>query len=381
MKPVIKPDNPKFSSGPTTKFKEWSFDLLSNNLLGRSHRSIECKARLKEAIQRLKQILKIPDDYHVGILPASDTGAVETAMWTMLGYRGVDVFAWEIFGNGWVIDAVEQLKLDDLRTFVADYGELPDLSKAKSDRDIIFTWNGTTSGVKVPDADWIADDREGLTICDATSAVFAMDLPWRKLDVTTFSWQKVLGGEAQHGIMILSPRAVERLENWTPSWPIPKVFRLTKGGQFNAKIFEGVTINTPSLLCVEDLHVILNWVEKIGSLEGMIKRSMSNLNVVKDWVQRTDWIDFMALNEDHLSNTSICLCLTEPWFVDLGESDQRDVVNKMVKTLADEGVAYDINGYRSAPPSLRLWGGGTIETTDLEKLLPWIEWAYQQVKQ
>ena len=325
-------------------------------------------------------MLGIPHDYLAGIVPASDTGAFEMAMWTMLGARGVDVLAWESFGEGWLTDITRQLKLSDVRSFTAPYGEIPDLGQVDFDRDVIFTWNGTTSGVRVPDGDWIADDREGLTFCDATSALFAMEVDWQKLDVVTWSWQKALGGEAAHGMLALSPRAVERLESWTPTWPLPKIFRLTKGGKLSADIFAGSTINTPSMLAVEDHLDALAWSEKLGGLPALIERSRANLAAIEDWVSRTPWIDFLAPDPAIRSSTSICLSITDAWFVDQSPDAQNGIIKKLVRLLESEGVAYDIGSYRDAPPGLRIWGGGTVETADIKALLPWLEWGYGQLK-
>lgn len=379
-KPQTRPQTPLFSSGPTAKRPGWELKALEGALLGRSHRSKPGKAKLQEVIDRSRTLLGLPDDYHIGIVPGSDTGAVEMAMWSLLGARGVDVAAWESFGKDWVTDATSQLKLEDLRVFEADYGALPDLSRLDTDRDVIFTWNGTTSGVKVPSADWIKANRKGLTICDATSAVFAMALPWEKLDVVTYSWQKALGGEAAHGMLILSPRAVERLESHTPSWPVPKLFRLTSKGKFNAGIFEGATINTPSMLAVEDALDSLRWVESLGGGQAMIARSEKNLQAVRTWVERTAWIDFLAEDPATISNTSICLRITDPWFEALDEDARAAAVKKITTQLESEGVAYDIGAYRSAPPGFRLWGGGTVEAADLEAVLPWLDWAFAEVK-
>jgi phosphoserine aminotransferase len=370
MKPEIKPNNPCFSSGPCAKHPGFSLNNLSDAPFGRSHRSSLGKAKLKESIEKTKEILNLPSDYHVGIVPASDTGAFEMAMWSLLGQRGVDVFVWESFSKGWATDIEKQLKLDKVRVFTADYGELPDLTQADFENDIVFVWNGTTSGVKVPNGDWIPDSRSGLTLCDATSAIFAMDIPYRKLDVITYSWQKVLGGEAAHGILILSPRAVERLESYSPPWPLPKIFRLTKGGKLIEGIFKGSTINTPSMLANEDYLAALRWTEGIGGLPALIERSNSNLKVWEDFVAEHDWIDFLAKSGDIRSNTSVCFT------VDLPE----DKLKEMVSLLAEEGVAYDCNSYRDAPPGLRFWSGATIEKTDLEILTKWLEWAYEQVK-
>jgi phosphoserine aminotransferase len=313
-------------------------------------------------------------------VPASDTGAVEMALWSLLGARGVDMVAWESFGKGWVTDVVKQLKLKDVRILEADYGELPDLSNIDTNRDVVFTWNGTTSGVKVPNADWIKDDREGLTICDATSAAFAMDLPFEKLDVVTYSWQKVLGGEAAHGVLILSPRAVERLETYVPEWPLPKIFRLTKAGKLIEGIFTGATINTPSMLCVEDYIDTLDWAHSVGGLSGLIARSEASLKLLEDWVKKTDWIDFLALDDTTRSNTSVCLKFTDPWLDTLGRDAQAAIPKKVASLLEAEGVAFDIGAYRDAPPGLRIWTGATVDTSDIERLIPWLDWAYASVK-
>lgn len=380
-KPGIKPANPKFSSGPTTKRPDWSLSNLDTESLGRSHRAKQPKALLKKVIDDSKDLLGIPEDYLVAIVPASDTGAFEMAMWTMLGARGVDVLSWESFGAGWASDISSQLKLDDVRLMDAPYGELPNLSEVDAaNRDVIFTWNGTTSGVRVPDADWIPDDRQGLTFCDGTSAVFAMDLPWNKLDVVTWSWQKVLGGEAAHGMLALSPRAVERLESYTPPWPLPKIFRLVKKGKVGLDLFEGATINTPSMLAVVDQLDALTWAESIGGLKGLIARSENNLKTISDWVANTDWVDFLARDSKTISSTSICLSIVDTWFSEKSEDDQRALIKSMVALLDSEGVALDIGGYRDAPPGLRIWGGGTVESTDIEALLPWLDWAFNSLK-
>jgi len=379
-KPDTRPDNPCFSSGPCAKRPGWSPAVLQDALTGRSHRSAPGKAKLKAVIDRTKKLLGMPEDYRLGIVPASDTGAVEMALWSMLGARGVDLFAWESFGAGWVSDTVKQLKLDDTRVFEAAYGALPDLSQWDVDRDVVFTWNGTTSGVRVPDGDWIPDDRSGLTICDATSAVFAMELPWNKLDVVTWSWQKVMGGEAAHGMIALSPRAVERLETYAPPWPLPKIFRMTKGGELIEGIFRGETINTPSMVCVEDALDGLGWAEGLGGAAALVARSSSNLAVISDWVDRTDWVDFLAENADQRSSTSVCLKIVDPWFQGLDADDQSAVPKKMDKLLEETGAAYDINGYRDAPPGLRIWAGSTVETSDVKALMPWLDWAYATVK-
>ena len=379
-RPATRPQNPFFSSGPCAKRPGWSLDTLKNALLGRSHRSAAGKARLKLAIDRTRALLKLPDDYLLAIVPGSDTGAVEMALWSLLGPRGVDVLAWEAFGKNWVVDVVKQLKLGDVRVMEAAYGRLPDLTKVDFARDVIFTWNGTTSGVRVPNADWIAADRRGLTICDATSGIFAQRLDWAKLDVTTFSWQKVLGGEAAHGMLILSPRAVERLESHTPSWPLPKIFRLTKGGRLDKEIFEGATINTPSMLCVEDYLDTLSWAESIGGTEGLIARSDRNAKAVTDWVERTKWVDFLAAEAQTRSNTSVCLCVVEEEISSRPLEQQAAFAGKIARLLEKEGVAFDIGAYRDAPPGLRLWCGATVETSDLEALFPWLDWAFATLR-
>jgi len=369
MKPTVKPDNPNFSSGPCSKRPGYDVKNLSLETLGRSHRSTLGKAVLGRACDDTAELLGLPEGYRVGIVPASDTGAVEMALWSLLGTRPVDVFAWESFGKGWLSDLTQQLKLENLHEYTAEYGDLPDLTQAQPDHDIVFTWNGTTSGVKVPNGNWISDDREGLTICDATSAVFAMPLPWEKLDVVTYSWQKVLGGEGAHGMLILSPRAVDRLENYTPPWPLPKIFRLTKGGKLIEGVFRGATINTPSMLCVADYLDTLDWVRRIGGLQKTIERSERNLGVIERFVQDNDWVHFLAKDKSQRSSTSVCLTL------DLED----DKVKALVALLAGEGVAYDIGAYRDAPAGLRIWCGATVEEQDLELLMPWLEWAYEQV--
>ncbi|ABD80594.1 phosphoserine transaminase [Saccharophagus degradans] len=369
MQPQSKPNNPNFSSGPCSKRPGYDVSALQLDTLGRSHRSSLGKEVLARACSLTAELLGLPEGYRVGIVPGSDTGAVEMAMWSMLGQRGVDVLAWESFGSGWVTDIIKQLKLDNVRVMEADYGLLPNLAEVNFANDVVFTWNGTTSGVKVPNGDWIADDREGLTICDATSAVFAMDLPWEKLDVVTYSWQKVLGGEGAHGMLILSPRAVERLESYTPSWPMPKLFRMTKGGKLVEGIFRGETINTPSMLAVADYVDALEWVQSIGGVSEAIKRSEANLAVIEKFVAENDWINFLAASKETLSNTSVCLTLK-------ADADQ---VKAFVKLLDKEGVAYDIGAYRDAPAGIRIWCGATVESADLEALMPWMTWAYQQV--
>lgn len=380
MKPTVKPNNPCFSSGPCAKRPGWSLDALKDAAIGRSHRSKVGKEKLQDVIERTRSILGIPEDYQIGIVPGSDTGAVEMALWCLLGERGVDVCAWESFGDGWVSDVQKQLKLDDIRTFKVDYGQLPDFSVVNTHRDVVFTWNGTTSGVKVPNGDWIDAKRSGLTICDATSAVFAMDLPWDKLDVTTWSWQKVLGGEGAHGMLVLSPRAVKRLETYSPRWPLPKIFRLTKSGKLMAEIFKGETINTPSMLCVEDALDALKWAKKIGGLPKLIERSNRNLAIIKEWVEASDWVDFLAEKEETISNTSICLTIIDPDHLKLSKDEQETRIKQMISILATEKVAYDIGSYRDAPSGLRIWGGATVESTDIKKLLPWLDWAFAEIK-
>ncbi|MCB9149706.1 MAG: phosphoserine transaminase [Caldilineaceae bacterium] len=375
-KPTQKPQNPNFSSGPCAKRPGWSLDALQGAMVGRSHRAKLAKARIQEVIERSKTVLGIPADYLCGVVPASDTGAIEMALWSMLGARGVDMFAWETFGAGWVTDVQKQLKLSDCRVFQADYGALPDLDQADPDRDVVFTWNGTTSGVKVPHDGWIADDRSGLTFCDATSAAFAMPLPWAKLDVVTWSWQKVLGGEAAHGMLALSPRAVERLQNYTPPWPLPKIFRMTKGGKVDGSIFEGSTINTPSMLCVEDAVDGLTWAAEIGGLPTLMARSQANLDAIAAWVAQSDWAAFLAVDPITRSNTSICLKFGAD--TGLSAEEQAAVSKKMTALLDAEGAAYDIGSYRSAPAGLRIWGGATVETSDIQTLLPWLDWAFAQ---
>jgi phosphoserine aminotransferase len=380
MLPEKKPASPLFSSGPCAKRPGWTIENLKKAPLGRSHRAAVGKTRLKDAIDKTHALLSLPDDYRVGIVPGSDTGAVEMALWSLLGARGVDMLAWESFGSGWITDVTKQLKLYDVRKIEAPYGELPDLTQVDPARDVVFTWNGTTSGVKVPNGDWIADNRAGLTICDATSAAFAMDLPWEKLDVTTFSWQKVMGGEGAHGIIILSPRAVERLENYSPAWPLPKIFRMTKNGKLIEGIFKGATINTPSMLCVEDYLDTLNWGEEVGGLNGLIKRSEDNLAVLKAWVDHTDWVDFLAIDPATVSNTSVCLKISADWFQSLSDEDKAAAAKKLASLLDEQGVAYDIGAYRDAPAGLRIWAGSTIEAVDLKDLTPWLDWAYGEVK-
>ncbi|MVF12142.1 phosphoserine transaminase [Ketobacter sp. MCCC 1A13808] len=371
MQPQYKPKSPNFSSGPCAKRPGYNVTSLALSALGRSHRSAIGKAALQRCCEETAELLGLPEGYRVGVVPASDTGAMEMALWSMLGPRPVDVLHWESFGSGWHTDIVKQLKVDPVRSMQAEYGELPPLHEVDFQHDVVFTWNGTTSGVKVPDGKWIADDRQGLTICDATSAVFAMELPWKKLDVVTFSWQKVLGGEGAHGMLILSPRAVERLESYTPAWPLPKIFRMTKGGKLIEGLFRGETINTPSMLCVADYLDALSWVRGLGGVSAAIDRSVANMAVVENFVDQHEWIDFLAKEPAQRSNTSICLTLkTDP-----------DQTKRFIKLLADEEVAFDIGAYRDAPDGIRIWGGATVETSDMEALMPWLQWAYQKVTQ
>jgi phosphoserine aminotransferase len=369
-KPALRPANPQFSSGPCTKIPGWTPDLLKSASLGRSHRSGEGKARLKQAIDLTRDVLEVPSDYRIGIVPASDTGAVEMALWSLLGARGVDILAWESFGEGWVSDVLKQLKLKDVNKHLAPYGELPDLSRVNFSNDVVFTWNGTTSGVRVPDAGWIPVNREGLTICDATSAAFAQELEFSKLDVVTFSWQKVLGGEGGHGVIILSPRAIERLETHVPAWPMPKIFRMTSGGKLMTGLFEGETINTPSMLCVEDYLVALKWAKRIGGLKALRARADANAAVLDGWISASPFATNLAKVHETKSNTSVCFSL----------AGDEAVPKKMAKLLEAEGVAFDIGGYRDAPPGLRVWCGATVETSDLRALLPWLNWAFEQAK-
>ena len=379
-KPSTKPANSNFSSGPCSKRPGWNINLLKNSPVGRSHRSKECKNKLKEAIDKSKKVLKLPSSYSLAIMAGSNTGALESAMWSLLGCKGVDVLAWENFGKDWVIDILEQLKIENVTSHKADYGSLPDLKKVNFNNDVVFTWNGTTSGVRVPDAEWIPENREGLTICDATSGIFSMDIDFNKLDVITWSWQKVLGGEAAHGMLALSPRALKRLESYTPKWPIPKLFRLANKKKLVKGIFEGSTINTPSMICVEDVIDSLNWVESVGGTNELIKISNNNLKIVEDWVNNSNWIKFMNEDKKTRSSTSITLVIKDEWFKKFNEDEQKDVIKKVVSKLDSEGVAKDINGYPKAPPSLRLWGGATVQNNDMKTLLPWIDWAYNSVK-
>jgi phosphoserine aminotransferase len=376
-KPQIRPLRPEFSSGPCAKRPGWSAEAVAARAwLGRSHRAAQPKGQLKEAIDRTARLLGVPQGYRVGIVPGSDTGAFEMAMWTMLGARPVDVLAWESFGLGWASDATKQLKLADCRVLSAPYGELPDLGAVRREADVVFTWNGTTSGARVPDADWIAPNREGLTFCDATSAAFAQALDWGKLDVTTFSWQKAMGGEAAHGVLILSPRAVERLESYVPERPLPKVFRLTKGGRLIEGVFGGETINTPSMLCVADCIDALDWMEGLGGLAATRARADANFAALQAWVDRTGWVENLVRDPAARSNTSVCLRVVDGEFAALDEAAQRDFVKRMAKLLESEGVAYDIAGHRDSPPGLRIWCGTTVETADVEALTPWLDWAF-----
>ena len=377
-KPNVRPDCPHFSSGPTAKRPGFSLEQLSTAALGRSHRSSDAKKKLKAAIERTKAILGLPEGYRVAIVPASDTGAVEMCMWSMLGAKPVDVFAWESFGQDWVTDATKQLKLADCNTYTGDYGELPPFEKARDDADIIFTWNGTTSGVRVPNADWIKPNPDRVVICDATSAAFAQDIEWEKLDVVTYSWQKILGGEAAHGMLVLSPNAVKRLETYTPDRALPKLFRMTKGGKLNEDLFEGATINTPSMLCVEDYLLALDWCESLGGWKALKARSDESLGILTDWVARTDWVDFLCPDADVRSNTGVTFKIVDPRVANLDEAGQRAFVKAMMKRLETENACYDAAGYAKAPPGLRIWCGGTVEPSDVAKLLPWLDWAFAE---
>lgn len=379
-KPDIRPANAQFSSGPCTKRPGWTLEALSDAPLGRSHRAKLGKTKLKQAIDLTREILQVPADYRIGIVPASDTGAVEMALWSLLGERGVDMVAWESFGAGWVTDVVKQLQLKDVRTFDAPYGEIVDFAQVDFDRDVIFTWNGTTSGVRVPNADFIPADRKGLTICDATSSAFAQDMDYSKLDVVTFSWQKVLGGEGAHGMLILSPRAVERLESYKPAWPLPKIFRMTKGGKLIEGIFTGETINTPSMLCVEDYLDALNWAQSIGGLQGLMARANNNFAVLNDFVEKSDWLANLAVVPETRSNTSVCLSIKDAQVAALPADAQAAFAKAIVALLEKEGVAFDIGAYRDAPSGLRIWTGATVEASDLQALLPWLDWAFQTQK-
>lgn len=380
LTPGLRPANPQFSSGPCAKRPGWTPNALKNAALGRSHRAKLGKARLKYAIDLTREVLEVPADYRIGIVPASDTGAYEMAMWTMLGARPVDCLAWESFGEGWVNDAVKQLKLKDARVMKASYGELPDLNSVNSDHDVLFTWNGTTSGVRVPNADWIKADRKGLTFCDATSAAFAQNLDWAKLDIVTYSWQKVLGGEAAHGMLILSPKAVERLESYTPAWPLPKIFRLTSGGKLIEGIFEGETINTPSMLCVEDYIDALEWAKTVGGLKGLIARCDANAKAVADFVAQKPFLEFLAKDPATRSNTSVCLNFVDPVVSVMSEKDQAAFTKDVAARLEKQGVGLDLGSYRDAPPGLRIWCGATVEALDVAALMPWIEWAFNEAR-
>ena len=382
-KPNKKPNNPNFSSGPCAKRPGWRIENLINANTGRSHRSGEAKLKLKLVIDKSKKLLNLPDDYVVGIMPGSDTGALEASIWSLLGERGVDILAWENFGKDWIQDVVKQLQISNLNVHDVDYGQFPDVTKVNFQNDVIFTWNGTTSGIKVPNADWIPDNREGLTICDATSAIFAMPIDYKKCDVLTWSWQKVLGGEAAHGMIAMSPRALNRLENFKPSWPIPKVFRIANNNKIIKGIFEGSTINTPSMICVEDALDGLNWAEKNGGLNFLLETSINSFNLIFEWIQNNDWVTFLSENKnrEYLSNTGITFKICENWYLSKSEEDQRSIVKEICKLLSDENVAFDINGYAKAPPSFRVWAGGTVEPNNIKLLLPWLNWAYFVVKE
>jgi phosphoserine aminotransferase len=378
--PTLRPERPFFSSGPTAKPPGWSLDKIDTRSLGRSHRSAYGKGRLKYAIDLSKELLGVPEDYLVGIMPASDTGALECAMWTMLGDRPTTVAAWESFGNVWIQDAVKQLKLPNLTTLDADYGEIPDLASIPQDNDVVFTWNGTTSGAKIPNTDWLAPGRAGVTINDATSAVFAMEMDWAKLDATTYSWQKVMGSEAQHGMLILSPKAVERIESYDPAWPLPKLFRIKKKGQLDRSIFEGATINTPSMLATEDYIVALEWAKSIGGRQAMFERADRNAQTVFDWIEATPWLRNMVADPAKRTNTGVCMVFQGDWYESLSAEEQSNVPKTIAGTLEKMDIGYDFNGYRDAPPSLRIWCGGSVEQEDIKRLLPWIEWAYERLK-
>ncbi len=377
IKPDVKPENNNFSSGPCSKRPGWNPNVLHKAILGRSHRSSVAKARINYLIKNVKEILSIPNNYHVGIVPGSDTGAFEIALWNLIGIKPVQMLVWDSFGNDWAKDLKEQLQISGLNVQNVEYGSIPDLYNINFNDDIVFNFNGTTGGVKVPNLDWIRINRNGLTICDATSAAFAMEMDWHKLDVATFSWQKCLGGEGGHGVLILSPKAVERINTYNPTWPIPKLFNLKKNDKFNISIFEGSTINTPSLLCVEDFIDALEWTKKIGGLKGLIDISNANLRLIKDWVKKTDWVDFLAQDEMTISNTSICLRFSDSILKELDVENQNLLEKKIVEVLENENVAYDIGSYRSAPPGLRIWGGPTINPNDIKLLLPWLQWAYE----
>ena len=380
QKPDMRPANPNFSSGPCSKRPGWHPDVLSDAFLGRSHRHAIGKAKIKEVITRTRSVLGIPDDYRIGIVPASDTGAVEMAMWSLLGPRGVEVLAWESFGAQWAVDVKSHLGLKDVKLTDAPYGELPDLNAVDFSRDVIFTWNGTTGGVRVPNGDWIPDDREGLTIVDGTSAVYAMDIPWEKTDVVTWSWQKAMGGEAAHGMLVLSPRAFERIENYDPPWPLPKIFRMKKKGKLMEDVFEGVTINTPSMLCIEDALDGLKWAEREGNVKGLLERVTANYSALSAWVEGADWIDFICADSAARSTTSVVLVVTDPWFTGLDEDQQRAGIKKLTGLLEKENAGLDVESHRDAPPGLRVWCGATVEADDLAKLGPWLDWAFASVK-
>ena len=378
--PTLRPERPFFSSGPTCKMPGWSLDKIDTRSLGRSHRSSLGKGRLKYAIDLSRELLGVPDDYLVGIMPGSDTGALEAAMWNMLGARPATVAAWESFGNVWIQDAVKQLKLKDLQVLTADYGQIPDLTQVPQDNDVVFTWNGTTSGAKIPNTDWLAADRTGVTINDATSAVFAMEMDWPKLDATTYSWQKVMGSEAAHGMLILSPKAIERIESYDPEWPLPKLFRIKKNGKVDRSIFEGATINTPSLLATEDYIVALEWAKSIGGRKAIIERANANAKIVLDWIEATPWLRNMVPDVEQRTNTGVCMVFQGDWYESLSAEEQAAVPKKIASKLESMDIGYDFNGYRDAPPSLRIWCGGTLEQEDIKRLLPWIEWAYEGLK-
>ncbi|KLE35004.1 phosphoserine transaminase [Aurantiacibacter luteus] len=378
--PALKPERPFFSSGPTAKPPGWSLDKIDTRSMGRSHRSKLGKSRLKYAIDLSRELLGVPDDYLVGIMPGSDTGALECAMWTMLGAGPATVAAWESFGNVWIQDAVKQLKLPDLTVLEADYGEIPDLASIPQDNDVVFTWNGTTSGAKIADTDWLVPGRKGVTINDATSAVFAQEMDWAKLDATTYSWQKVMGSEAAHGMLVLSPKAVERIESYDPAWPLPKLFRLKKGGKLNRDIFEGATINTPSMLATEDYIVSLEWAQSIGGRQAMFERADANAKIVTDWIEATPWLRNMVPDPAQRTNTGVCMVFQGDWYESLSPDDQAAVPKNIASKLEALDVGYDFNGYRDAPPSLRIWCGGSVEQEDIKRLLPWIEWAYAEAQ-
>ncbi len=379
-KPIKKPGSPFFSSGPCNKRPGWNPNVLSKAILGRSHRSKVALGRIQEVLNLTRDLLNIPKDYRIGIVPASDTGAIEMALWSLLGSRPIDILAWESFGKTWVNDILKQLRLKEVNVFSAKYGEIPDLKLIDFNNDVVFTWNGTTSGVCVPNGDWINNKRKGLTICDATSAVFSMKLPWNKLDVTTYSWQKVLGGEGQHGIIILSPKAIERLETYIPDWPIPKIFQLVKSGKVDEKLFLGNTINTPSMLCVEDVLDSLKWVKKIGGLDKTIELSKKNLQMVDKWVNKIPWLNFLCKKEIYRSCTSICLIIDDEWFNNQKEEDKKDILKNIVFLLEKEDVAYDIASYRDAPVGIRIWGGATVDSSDISLLMSWLQWSFEKIK-